>query len=73
MPDPVLVTATRGGTHPPEAEPVLVEAGDNVVRLVLDDGETFDFDGIELRSAVFGPLDVDRAESGGDHAAARRR
>lgn len=56
MSDPrcTALTATRV-SHPddePEAEPVVVEATEDVVRLVLDDGETIDFDRRELIAAA---------------------
>lgn len=46
--------ATRAGRaeHTPEAEPVLVEATGDVVRLVLDDGEVIEFDRRELLAAA---------------------
>lgn len=35
-----------------EAEPVIVEAGADVVRVVLDDGRCVDFDRVELAAAI---------------------
>lgn len=53
MPETHLM-ATRAGRaeHTPEAEPVIVETTDGVVRLVLDDGEAIDFDRQELLAAL---------------------
>ena len=54
MTDPVLLMAHRAGRpeHHPEAEPVLIDQAEGTVRLLLDDGETIEFDAIELRRAV---------------------
>lgn len=50
-----LLVATRAGgpdDPPPEAEPVLVETTDVVVRLVLDDGTRLEFDAVEFSAAT---------------------
>lgn len=53
MTDPTMVVANRGhDTAHVEAEPVLVQRDGEVVRLVLDDGDTLEFDATELRSAL---------------------
>ena len=48
------LVATRASRpeHTPEAEPVVVEADGDTVRLELDDGEVIDFDRTELLNAL---------------------
>ncbi len=48
-----LVATRAGRAEPtPEAEPVIVEAVDDVVRLELDDGDVIEFDRCELIAAT---------------------
>ncbi len=49
---PLMLTRASHPLHSPEAEPVIVEVDGDAVRLVLDDGETLDFDRLELAAAV---------------------
>lgn len=48
----LVATRAARSEHTPEAEPVIVEANGNIVRLELDDGEVIDFDRRELLAAV---------------------
>jgi hypothetical protein len=52
--DPTLICALRAGRpeHPPESEPVLIEAVGEAVVFALDDGERLEFDRVELLSAL---------------------
>ncbi len=47
-----LVMAHRFGRDDDEAEPVCVEREGALLRLVLDDGDTLEFDAVELRAAL---------------------
>lgn len=49
---PLIATRADRPEHTPEAEPVVVETTDDVVRLVLDDDTIIDFDRAELSAAI---------------------
>lgn len=49
----VVTRATPDG--PPEAEPVVVDVLEHVVRLELDDGDVIDLDRRELTAAMAAP------------------
>ncbi len=52
MPRTALVATRATPDGAPEAEPVVVDVLEHVVRLELDDGEVIDFDRRELSAAV---------------------
>lgn len=52
MRTPLMALRAGRREHAPEAEPVVVEADGDTVRLELDDGEVIDFDRTELLNAL---------------------